>query len=318
VREKAYWEALESAIRSLRNRISTLSNVDSSQSFIRNCAASSAEDVCFQKLKLEHAASVRKSVALYATQNSRRTFAHTRNTAIGRLAIFILWLSPVVAAQNQPSTAPPPSNAVQKGVDYLVNYLNMAGATKARDFRPMTQRERNHLYFKTMTNPLMYLKAAFSAGIDQWNDKPTEWQQGMSGYGKRYGNILGQYSIQRTVTFGLASALHEDNRYFNSGKQGVWKRTGYALSSGVLARKDDGSRHVSISQLGGVAAGAFLSRLWQPPSQSAASNGAISFGITMASNIGFSVVKEFLPDLGRKINQSRANHAATHQQQSHQ
>jgi len=140
----------------------------------------------------------------------------------------------------------------------------------------------------------------------------------MSGYGKRYGNILGQYSIQRTVTFGLASALHEDNRYFNSGKQGVWKRTGYALSSGVLARKDDGSRHVSISQLGGVAAGAFLSRLWQPPSQSAASNGAISFGITMASNIGFSVVKEFLPDLGRKINQSRANHAATHQQQSHQ
>jgi hypothetical protein len=100
------------------------------------------------------------------------------------------------------------------------------------------------------------------------------------------------------VTYGLGSALHEDNRYFNSGKQGVWARTGYALASGILARHDDGSQHFSISQVGGVAAGAFLARTWLPPSQSSASDGAISFGITMASNMGFSVVKEFLPDLG--------------------
>jgi hypothetical protein len=58
---------------------------------------------------------------------------------------------------------------------------------------------------------------------------------------------------------------------------------------------------VSISQLGGVAAGAFLSRYWQPPSQRSAGDGAVSFGITMASNMGFSVLKEFLPDLGRII-----------------
>jgi hypothetical protein len=69
----------------------------------------------------------------------------------------------------------------------------------------------------------------------------------------------------------------------------------------MLARHDDGSRHFSVSQVGGVAAGAFLSRLWQPPSQSSAGDGAVSFGITMGSNIGFSVAKEFLPDLGRAI-----------------
>jgi hypothetical protein len=251
----------------------------------------------------------------HLTQESRRTSSWIRNKTLLRIAALILCMSPIVSAQNQDSPpAQPTSSAVQKGVDYLVNYLNMAGATKASDFRPMTQSERNHLYFKTMTNPLMYIKAGFSAGIDQWNDKPVEWQQGMSGYGKRFANILGQYSIQRTVTFGLGSVLHEDNRYFNSGQHGFWKRTGYALSSGVLARKDDGSRHISISQLGGVAAGAFLSRYWQPPSQSDAGNGAVSFGITMASNIGFGVVKEFLPDLGRKINKSRAHHAATRKQ----
>jgi hypothetical protein len=152
-----------------------------------------------------------------------------------------------------------------------------------------------------MVNPLGFVKAGFSAGIDQWNDKPAEWEQGASGYGKRYANILGQYSIQRTVTFGLDSVLHEDNRYFNSGKQGIWPRTGYALMSSFLASHDDGRPSVSVSQLGGVAAGAFLSRLWQPPSQGSAGDGAVSFGLTMASNAAFSVVKEFLPDLGRKI-----------------
>jgi hypothetical protein len=223
-----------------------------------------------------------------------------------RLAILVVILGQLVWAQNQNSTTVEQKpGAVAKGVDYLLNYLNMAGTTKASDFRPLTQGERNHLYFKTMTNPLGYIKAGFSAGIDQWKDKPEEWEQGASGYGKRYANILGQYSIQRTVTFGLSSVLHEDNRYFNSGKTGVWPRTGYAVASGILARHDDGSRHVSISQLGGVAAGAFLSRFWQPASQHSAGDGAVSFGITMGSNMAFGVVKEFLPDVGRAIAKKR-------------
>lgn len=230
----------------------------------------------------------------------------TVNHSCRRFAVVALTLGQLVSAQNQNSTTPEQkSGAAARGVDYLLNYLNMAGTMKASDFRPLTQRERTHLYFKTMANPLGYIKAGFSAGIDQWNDKPEEWEQGASGYGKRLANIVGQYSIQRTVTFGLSSVLHEDNRYFNSGKTGLWPRTSYAIASGILARHDDGSRHLSISQLGGVAAGAFLSRFWQPPSQHSAGDGAVSFGITMGSNMGFSVVKEFLPDLGRAIARKR-------------
>ena len=140
---------------------------------------------------------------------------------------------------------------------------------------------------------------AFSAGIDQWNDKPSEWEQGGSGYGRRYANIFGQYSIERTVAFALSSALDEDNRYFNSGKKGFWPRTWYAIESGFLARHRDGHRSFSISQVGGVAAGAFIARAWLPPSQSSASDGAVSFAISTAANVGAGVVKEFLPDIIR-------------------
>jgi len=215
------------------------------------------------------------------------------------LVMFLAVWTPLLVAQEQTN-----ANAKKPGsglTDSVFNFLNMAGTTKSKEFRPMTQPERNRLYFKTMVNPLSFVKVGFSAGIDQANDKPMEWEQGASGYGRRFANILGQYSIQRTVTYGLGSALHEDNRYFNSGRQGFWPRTGYALTSGILARHDDGSLHFSVSQVGGVAAGAFLARTWLPPSQSSAGDGAVSFGISMASNMGFSVVKEFLPDLGRAL-----------------
>jgi hypothetical protein len=187
----------------------------------------------------------------------------------------------------------------------VFDLLNMAGTQQAKAFRPLTQSERNRQYLASMVNPLSFVRCAASAGIDQANDKPLEWEQGGSGYGKRYANIIGQYSIQRTVTYALGSVLHEDSRYFNSGKKSFWSRTGYALSSGVLARHDDGTRHFSISQVGGVAAGAFLARTWLPPSQSSASDGAVSFGITMANNMGFGVLKEFLPDMVRPLVKKR-------------
>jgi hypothetical protein len=224
------------------------------------------------------------------------------NVRICGLVALLLAAALPLGAQNQ-STNPAAQSSGKpgKGLDYLFNYLNMAGTETAKDFRPMTQRERTHLYFKTMLNPLGYVKAGFSAGINQWDDKPEEWQQGAAGYGNRFADIVGQYSIKRTVEFGLSSALHEDNRYFNSGKTKFWPRVGYAMASSVLARHDDGSRNVSVSELGGVAAGAFLSRLWQPPSQRSAEAAAVSFGITLGSNTGFSVFKEFMPDIGRAI-----------------
>ena len=183
----------------------------------------------------------------------------------------------------------------------VFDYLNMAGAHTAADFQPLNQDERNRSYAKSLINPIMYFKAGFSGAIDHANDKPYEWGQGAGAYGKRVANITGQYGIQRTVTFGVASLLHEDNRYFGSGKKGFWPRTGYAISSSVLARHDNGRRYPSVSLIGGFAAAAFISRSWQPPSTHSASEGAKSFGYSMGYNVLACTVKEFLPSLLRPL-----------------
>lgn len=194
---------------------------------------------------------------------------------------------------------------VSRVTNNLFNLLTMAGTNTAADFRPLTQEERTHIYLKSLINPFLYVTGAFSAALDQWNDKPEEWEQGASGYGKRFANVMGQYGVEKTAMFGLSSLLHEDNRYFGSGKKGFWKRTGYALSSGFLARHDNGKRYPSISLMGGYATGAFVSRTWQPNSTSSAGDGARVFGLSMGYNAFGGVVKEFLPDVVRHFNKGR-------------
>jgi hypothetical protein len=190
-------------------------------------------------------------------------------------------------------------------LDSVTRYLNMANQGIPIAFKPLNQSERNSIFAKSLINPIWYAKGAISAGFNQWNDLPWEWEQGASGYGKRYADIMGQYVIKNTAVFGLESLLHEDNRYFGSGKKGFWPRTGYALSSGILARHDSGKRYPSASLLIGYGSGAYLSRFWQPASANSVGDAAVSFGISMGWNIGFGVVKEFLPDMLRPIFKKR-------------
>jgi hypothetical protein len=218
----------------------------------------------------------------------------------GTTIIFVLLIF-VQAAASQVSDASGGEPARAPLSNALFDYLNVARGQIAADFKPMTQSERHRSYAKSLINPIMYLKAGLSGAIDQANDKPHEWEQGGAGYGKRVANITAQYGIQRTVTFGIASMIHEDNRYFGSGKKGFWPRTGYAISSSVLARHDNGKRYPSVSLIGGFAAAAFISRSWQPPSTHSAGDGASSFGFSMGYNVLACTVKEFLPDLLRPL-----------------
>ena len=95
--------------------------------------------------------------------------------------------------------------------------------------------------------------------------------------------------------YGLSSVLHEDNRYIRSTETAFGPRLKYAIASSFLARKDDGTRHVSISRFSSYLATAFISREWQPRSNSDASSAMMSFTTAMGTTVGFNVAREFLP-----------------------
>jgi len=221
--------------------------------------------------------------------------------ALRKTVIVVALLFSGGAAESQVPSASGGKPASSGLSDAIFNYLSMAGTETAADFKPMSQSERNGMYLKSLADPILYFKASLSGAIDHGNDKPYEWEQGWAAYGKRVANITGQYGIQRTVTFGISSLMHEDNRYFGSGKKGFWRRAGYAISTSFLARHDNGKRYPSVSLIGGFTAAAFISRSWQPPSTHSSGDGATSFGYSMGYNVLASTVKEFLPDLLRPL-----------------
>jgi hypothetical protein len=191
----------------------------------------------------------------------------------------------------------PSSNPAES---YLFYFLNVSGRTQA-DFEPLTASEKARFYAKGLLSPFHFLTAAASAGVAQWEDVPPAWGQEAGGYARRFGNYVAKQVTQRTLRLAGEELLHEDNRYFASGERGFGRRVLYAIERSVLARKDDGTSRISISQIGSTAGAAFISRLWQPATNGSAGDGAVSFGFGMAANAGINVVREFMPDVTKHL-----------------
>lgn len=170
-----------------------------------------------------------------------------------------------------------------------------AAAPRQQLFIPMTQGQRLQYYFSTTFSPATLAVAAAGAGVAHLSNIPKEWGQGAEGYGRRMGDLYGEHIIVQTLMYGSASLLHEDNRYIPSRQPGLWPRLKYAARSALVTRRDDGSTRFAYTRIGSFAAGAFISRAWQPRSITSAGDGAVNFGSFVAVQIGFNVIREFFP-----------------------
>jgi hypothetical protein len=169
------------------------------------------------------------------------------------------------------------------------------------DFAPMTRSERFRKYLTSTFGPKAIDKTMAAAEIMQLRDVPREWGKRPTGFGTRFGSAFAEHFVRGTLQYGASALLHEDNRYVRSGKHGFGKRTGYAISSTFLARRDDGSRRFAFSRIGSAGGAAAISRAWLPSSLVTAGSAAGSFGTLIAFDAGSNVFREFWPDLKRSF-----------------
>jgi hypothetical protein len=236
------------------------------------------------------------------TVSARRSIVHETNQLnwARRLTVVCLAIGSLPAAFSQASdtfvNSPTSTTATQPAdkMDLIDKVLGMVGPAEPTT---LTQKDRFQMYLLSVGGPVPLLGEAAGAGISQWKNAPPEWGQGWGAYGERYGSNLAYNGIRQTITYGASIALHEDTRYFASGKHGVWARTGYAILSTFTARHPNGRQSFSYSNVGGVIGASGIASIWGPRSwqgfNNIAENAGISFGATAALN----VVREFLPDL---------------------
>lgn len=192
-----------------------------------------------------------------------------------------------------PATVKSPVGAPAK-VDLIDKVLGMVGPSEPSH---LTQKDRFQLYLLYTGGPLPLLGEAAGAGISQWKNSPPEWGQGWGAFGERYGSNLAYNGVRQTITYGAAIAFHEDNRYFASGKHGLWRRTGYAVLSTFTTRHPDGRQSFSVSGVSGVLGASAIASIWGPESWKGAHNIANNAGISFGTTAALNIVREFLPDI---------------------
>ena len=129
-----------------------------------------------------------------------------------------------------------------------------------------------------------------------------ELGHGAAGYGRYYWRTFADGVSGAYFTEAIVPALtHEDPRYYTLGHGGFWRRSWYSLSRTFVTKTDSGGSEFNWSEVGGNACVAALSNAYYPPQERGSSQMLRDWGTQMESAALNNVVKEFWPDIRRKI-----------------
>jgi hypothetical protein len=126
--------------------------------------------------------------------------------------------------------------------------------------------------------------------------------KGTAGFGRYYWR---EFTDQVSGTFFTEAIFptltHEDPRYYTLGKNGFFRRAGYAISRTFITKNDRGTNEFNISEIGGNASEAALSNLYYPAAERGFDKTAKNFATQTIITAGANVLKEFWPDIRKNV-----------------
>jgi hypothetical protein len=229
----------------------------------------------------------------------------------------VLPSSQAPGSQNSGAPDQTPSGGTSKDRLFftLPNFLTLENANAGK-IPPLTSAQKFKVVARSTFDPVEYFWYGALAGISQWENSESGFGQGAQGYGKRYGAYFADGTIENFMTEAiLPSMLHQDPRYFQMGKGGFWRRTGYAVSRIFVTRTDTGTNQFNYSEIVGSGAASFISTYsYHPRGDRNVPNTLSVWGTQVGYDTLTYVVKEFWPDIRRKL---RGSHASQTQSLSH-
>ena len=206
------------------------------------------------------------------------------------------------AAEAAPaiSAVPTPTHEETHILGVVPNYITVNDPS--RPFQPIPASEKFKLAAQDAFDPFSWVITGIYAGAAQWGNNYAQFGQGAKGYAKRYGAAFADGAIGNYMTEAfLPTLLHEDPRYFRMGTGSTWKRAGYAMSRVLVTRTDAGGLRFNNSELEGNLMAAAIANLYYPPDNRSVGNTFEKFAVNVVSDAGFNVLKEFWPDMRRKM-----------------
>lgn len=205
----------------------------------------------------------------------------------------------------------------------LPNFLTLENGANVP---PLTPKQKFRVVARGTFDKVQFAWYGLLSSISQAEDSEPGFGQGWTGYGKRYGATFADGTIENFMTQAvLPSLFHQDPRFFESSKGGFARRTGYAVSRIFVTRTDSGHQQFNFSEILGSALSAsistysyhprstYLSTPTNPhlfiPSDRTLTNTATVWGTQVSYDTITIVIKEFWPDIQRKLSHKHKSEA---------
>src|SRR6201981_3619970 len=181
----------------------------------------------------------------------------------------------------------------------LPNFLTV----ETKNAPPLSARQKFWVVTRGSFDRIQIPWYGFLAGISQAENSEPGYGQGAAGYGKRYAAYFADGTIESYFTGAvLPVVLRQDPRFYQSGKGTFWHRTGYAISRIFVTRTDVGNEQFNYSEIVGSAMSAGISTYtYHPKDDRNLPNTASIWGTQVGYDTLTIVVKEFWPDIRRKL-----------------
>jgi hypothetical protein len=167
---------------------------------------------------------------------------------------------------------------------------------------PLTVRDKYVLAYHQTVDFSAHLGNLFQATLQQASNGQPHYGQGWKPYARRVGAAEADQVTSAFFIFGfLPHVLHEDPRYFRKGKGLVWNRIRYAATRTVVTRTDSGYPTFNTPQVLGQLLQQGISTAYYPQQDRSAGGVFQNWGINLAYNSAYNVLKEFYPDLLRIV-----------------
>ncbi len=199
------------------------------------------------------------------------------------------------------------SEVAKKPVDVfnLLQRKSIVFPDIAADTQPLSPGQKFELFVDNSVSVHAVMGSALGSAIGQADDSPTGFGQGWNAYGKRFGTSLARgASAQFFGTFVLASALHEDPRYFPQRNPGFARGVKYSLRRLFVTRSDDGREVANVSGLVGPLMAEGLANAYWPDSNRTAGDTLLRYGVGLATQAGANLLREYWPVIERKLNRA--------------
>lgn len=197
----------------------------------------------------------------------------------------------------------------------LPNFLSVETTGK---LPPMTAKQKYAVVARSTFDYVQYPWWAFLAAIGQAENSEPGYGQGWGAYGKRFGTSVADGIIENFTTGAILPALlHQDPRFYQSSEGSFKRRAWYGVSRIWVTRSDTGGTQFNYSEIVGSALSASISTFsYHPrstyistpsnphqfiPSDRTLENAAKVWGSQIGYDTVTIVVKEFWPDIHRKL-----------------